>query len=76
MEVKKWDGPITSEYGKHLIFLNSSTDSYLPKLEQVRDIIINDILVSNQSQSTAKYLEKLREEYDVEILSDFNAESN
>ena len=57
-------------------FLNSFTDSYLPKLEQVRDIIINDILVSNQSQSTAKYLEKLREEYDVEILSDFNAESN
>ena len=76
MEIKKWDGPITSEYGKHLIFLNSFTDSYLPKLEQVRDIVISDIVARNQSQSTAKYLENLKEEYEVEILSDFNAESN
>ena len=57
-------------------FLNSFTDSYLPKLEQVRDIVISDIVARNQSQSTAKYLENLKEEYEVEILTDFNAESN
>ena len=76
LEIKKWDGPISSEYGEHLIFLNSYTDSYLPKLSQVRGIVVNDILAREQSQSTAKYLEELRKEYEIQILSDLNVQSD
>ena len=76
LDIKKWDGPISSEYGEHLIFLNSYTDSFLPELSQVRSIVVSDILAREQSQSTAKYLEKLREEYEIEILSDLNAQSD
>ena len=76
LEIKKWDGPIASEYGEHLIFLNSYTDSYLPDLSQVRSMVANDILARGQGQSTAKYLEELRKEYEIEILSDLNAQSN
>jgi len=76
LETKKWDGPISSEYGEHLIFLNSYTDSYLPKLNQVRSIVVSDILAREQSQSTAKYLEELRKEYEIQILSDLNVQSD
>ena len=38
LSVKKWSGPISSEYGEHLIFLNSYTESYLPdRLVHVHD---------------------------------------
>ena len=76
LEIKKWDGPISSEYGEHLIFLNSYTDSFLPELDQVRSIVVTDILARDQSQSTAKYLEELRKEYEIEILSDLNVQSD
>ena len=76
LDIKKWDGPISSEYGEHLIFLNSYTDSFLPELSQVRSIVVSDILAREQSQSTAKYLEELRKEYEIEILSDLNAQSD
>ena len=76
LDIKKWDGPISSEYGEHLIFLNSYTDSFLPELSQVRSIVVSDILAREQSQSTTKYLEELRKEYEIEILSDLNAQSD
>ena len=76
LKTKMWDGPISSEYGEHLIFLNSYTDSYLPKLNQVRSIVVSDILAREQSQSTAKYLEELRKEYEIQILSDLNVQSD
>ena len=76
LEMKKWDGPISSEYGEHLVFLNSYTESFLPELDQVRSIVISDILARDQSQSTAKYLEELRKEYEIEILPDLNVQTD
>tara|TARA_B100001250_G_C19701112_1_gene744811 strand:- start:173 stop:982 length:810 start_codon:yes stop_codon:yes gene_type:complete len=76
LEIKEWDGPISSEYGEHLVFLNSYTESFLPELDQVRSIVISDILARDQSQSTAKYLEELRKEYEIEILPDLNVQSD
>ena len=76
LSVKKWSGPISSEYGEHLIFINSYSDSYLPDLSKIVELVVSDILVRDQSQSTENYLKELRKEYEVEIFSDINAQSN
>ena len=76
LPVKKWSGPVSSEYGNHLVFLNSYTDSYLPELSEIKTILLNDILVRQQSQSTENYLKELRKEYEIEIFSDLNVQSN
>ena len=76
LEVKKWSGPISSEYGEHLIFLNSYTESYLPELSQIKEIVVRDILAEDQSQSTERYLKELRKEYEVEIFTDLNVQSD
>tara|TARA_B100000700_G_C14731105_1_gene708425 strand:- start:5 stop:814 length:810 start_codon:yes stop_codon:yes gene_type:complete len=76
LELQKWIGPISSDYGEHLIFLNSYTDSYFPELAQIKEIVISDILVKDQNQSTDKYLNELRKEYEVEIFADLNVQSN
>ena len=76
LSVKKWSGPISSEYGEHLIFINSYSDSYLPDLSKIKELVVSDILARDQSQSTENYLKELRKEYEVEIFSDINAQSN
>ena len=35
---KEWSGPINSEYGSHLIFVNSISDSFTPTLKEINNI--------------------------------------
>lgn len=69
---KQWTGPITSEYGSHLIFLNSISDSFTPSLDEIKNLIINDVILENQNNSAKEYLKQLRNKYQIEILADLN----
>ena len=67
LSVKKWSGPISSEYGEHLIFINSYSDSYLPDLSKIKELVVSDILVRDQSQSTENYLKVVEKKELVKI---------
>ena len=69
---KVWSGPLNSEYGSHLIFVNSISDSFTPTLEEIKNIIINDVILENQNNSVKEYLKELRNKYQIEILADLN----
>lgn len=72
VEIKSWTGPVTSEYGSHLVYLNSATESYTPSLDEVKNIVINDIILQKQNNAVKDYLTELRSEYEIEILADLN----
>ena len=73
---KKWSGPLNSEYGSHLIFVNSIANSFTPTLEEIKNVVINDVVLEKQNNSTKKYLKELRNKYQIEILADLDEVSN
>ena len=46
------------------------------KLEEIKNIIINDVILENQNNSVKEYLKELRNKYQIEILADFNETSD
>ena len=73
---KEWSGPLDSEYGSHLIYVNSISDSFTPSLEEIKNIVINDVILEKQNNSVTEYLKELRNKYQIEILADFNETAN
>ncbi len=69
---KEWSGPINSEYGSHLIFVNSISDSFTPTLKEINNIVINDVILEKQNNSVKEYIKELRNKYQIEILADLN----
>ena len=72
MTVKEWSGPLISEYGSHLVFINSIVESFTPNLEEIKNIVINDVVLEKQNNSVKNYLKELRNKYQIEILADLN----
>ena len=72
MTIKEWSGPLISEYGSHLVFINSIAESFTPNLEEIKNIVINDVVLEKQNNSVKNYLKELRNKYQIEILADLN----
>ncbi|MFL2692726.1 MAG: peptidyl-prolyl cis-trans isomerase [Gammaproteobacteria bacterium] len=73
---KKWSGPLNSVYGSHLVYVNSIANSFTPTLEDIKNVVINDVVLEKQNNSTKKYLKELRNKYQIEILADLNEVSD
>ena len=39
LTIKEWSGPLISEYGSHLVFINSVAESFTPNLEEIKNIV-------------------------------------
>ena len=52
------------------------SDSYTPSLEEIKNIVINDVILEKQNNSVTEYLKELRNKYQIEILADFNETAN
>ena len=72
---QEWSGPLNSEYGSHLIFVNSISESFTPALEEIKNIVISDVILEKQNNSVKEYLKELRSKYQIEILADLNETS-
>ena len=72
VDIKSWSGPIISEYGSHLVYVNSASEAFTPELEDVKNLVINDIVLERQNNAVKEYLKELRSAYQIEILADLN----
>ena len=73
---QEWSGPLNSEYGSHLIFVNSISESFTPALEEIKNIVVSDVILEKQNNSVKEYLKELRSKYQIEILADLNETSD
>ena len=71
-----WSGPLNSEYGSHLVFVNSISESFTPDLEDIKNAVIGDVILEKQNNAVNEYLKELRSKYQIEILADLNATSD
>jgi hypothetical protein len=56
--------------------VNSIANSFTPTLEDIKNVVINDVVLEKQNNSTKKYLKELRNKYQIEILADLNEVSD
>jgi len=64
-----WQGPITSRYGVHLIYVKSHIKSRLPQLTEIRGRVASAWLAEKQRKSNAVFYQSLRQRYEI-VLDD------
>lgn len=75
LPVQTWQGPITSGYGEHLIFIDSVTPSQQEPLNLVRDKVVMEYKAQKRKEMDKVFYGNLRKSYDVTVESD-QAERN
>lgn len=63
----RWEGPVESAYGYHLIFIEEKTEGEDPKLSEIRSEVERDWKYSLQKELEQEYLKKKLDEYNVQI---------
>ena len=69
LEAGKWQGPIESGYGLHLVFIDERTEPSHPDLVDIRDKVRWDLLAKRQKEMDAAFYSELRKKYQVKIES-------
>jgi len=67
VEPGKWNGPIESAYGLHLVFVDGKTAGRIPELDEVRGAVRRDWYAERRAASKDEFFQALREKYNVVI---------
>lgn len=65
LEAGKWQGPIASAYGFHLLRIDEKQPARLPSFEIVHERVLEDWYRRQQERVNEKYFARLLEKYDV-----------
>jgi len=63
----KWEGPVRSGYGLHLVFVDKRVGGRLPALKEVREAVQRDWLVERQKELKDAAYTKIRGRYAVTV---------
>ncbi len=63
----KWEGPIESGYGAHLVLISERTEGRLPPLNEVRDQVRREWANEQRLEANEKFYQSLLKNYVVEI---------
>jgi hypothetical protein len=63
----KWDGPVQSAFGLHLVRLDERTDSSIPEFQEVADLIAREMLVERRRNAIDKLYDRLLDKYRISI---------
>jgi len=64
-----WQGPITSAYGVHLVYVKSHIKSRLPQLTEIRERVSGEWQAEKQRRSNEVFYQSLRQRYEI-VLDD------
>ena len=62
---KRWQGPIRSAYGWHLVQLDERLPELLPPVDEVANQVASDLNMERREQANAAYYQNLLERYEV-----------
>ena len=71
LPANSWQGPVTSEYGVHLIHISSRTEARLPPLAEIRESVTREWRTTKQQKANEIFYQSLYQRY--EIILDDNA---
>ena len=62
-----WQGPLTSEYGVHLVYVKSRCKALLPPLAEIRTRVSNDWRAEKQQEANNAFYQSLLQRYEIVI---------
>jgi hypothetical protein len=62
-----WQGPVTSGYGAHFVFLSQRTERSVPALSEIRDQVRREWFDAKRNEATEKFYQALLKRYTVKI---------
>ena len=74
IEPGKWNGPLKSGFGMHLVFVSLKEPSQKPAFEAVRDKVAAEWRRVSEQKVSQDYLARLREKYGVEFEDSVKAQ--
>jgi len=66
---ERWQGPLRSAYGEHVVMLTQRSELSLPKLDDVRERVESDYLRERETAELDKLTHGIRERYRVEVVN-------
>ena len=70
LPVQTWQGPITSEYGDHLVYITSLTPSRQEPLSVVHDKVVMEYKAQKRKEMDKVFYGNLRKGYEITVESD------
>ena len=67
MEAGRWQGPITSSFGQHFVFITEGTPGGLPTLDAVREGVRREWSNARRLEAEQKLYGSLRERYEIVV---------
>jgi hypothetical protein len=67
LETGRWQGPVESGFGLHLVFIESRESGRTPELAEVRDVVQREWLSQRRREAVDSMYERLAENYRIEI---------
>jgi parvulin-like peptidyl-prolyl isomerase len=65
LEPGKWQGPIASGYGLHAVFVTERVSSRIPDWKEVKNQIINDIVIEEKIAAKEQFYTEILRQYEV-----------
>ena len=69
LPVNNWQGPVTSEYGVHLVYISSRIEARLPPLAEIREQVTREWRTTKQHKANEIFYQSLYQRYEI-ILDD------
>jgi len=67
LDVGRWQGPIASGFGVHLVYIGERIDASLPQLDEIRDTVMREWREEQRQSVNQVFYDTLRTGYDVVI---------
>ncbi len=64
---KRWIGPVSSEYGHHVVMVSSRKPGYSPPMAEVQQRVIQDLAFERTRDELDRYYREARTAYDIVI---------
>ena len=65
-----WSGPVLSDFGVHLVFIEDVVPGRIPALDEVRAQVERDILRTRTEESNRAFYQSLRDKYTITITAE------
>ena len=69
LEPGRWEGPIPSAYGNHLVWIHERETDHEPELETVRRSAVSSLQAERNEAAFQRELDALRERYVIDLAS-------
>jgi parvulin-like peptidyl-prolyl isomerase len=67
MPAGRWEGPVESAYGWHLVFVEQRVDARTPDLAQVRSRVLKAVENASRNQRVSEFLAHVRSQYTIRV---------